>query len=181
MLQVSTRISSLSPNASAAWWRCCGLWDAASWDEGLREARCPPGEEKPTPGGGFPWRKNAVPAALPPPAAACCGESVWRASGPRGPAREGGGARERGAELCTSRPPKPRRGGGGQGGGQQRGGCPTCRGLGPVMRCGGGSGGGGGGGGQAGARRGAPGVLTSCCELESPTDGGGEPRRVRAT
>lgn len=57
----------------------------------------------------------------------------------------------------------------------------TCRGLGPVMRCGGGRGGGGGGGGTTGVTRGAPAGAGSCWGPETPTDEGEEPRRVRAT
>lgn len=50
------------------------------------------------------------------------------------------------------------------------------------MRWGGGNGGGGGGGGGCvGMTRGAPDELASCWELESPTEEGGEPRRVSAT
>lgn len=56
----------------------------------------------------------------------------------------------------------------------------TCRGLGPVMRCGGGRGGGVGGGGIMGVARGAP-PDGSCWSPETPTDEGEEPRRVNAT
>lgn len=57
----------------------------------------------------------------------------------------------------------------------------TCRGLGAVMRCGGGRGGGGGGGGTTGGTWGAPAGSGSCWSPETLTVEGEEPRRVSAT